>query len=230
MSYDELLPLGESYRDALASLYDGEPQLGEDGRRHPIDATTRISVAEGMTLHGLCVAAGATSLLEVGLAYGFSTVFLLAALERAGGGRLTSIDPFQATDWHGIGAGHARRLASRSPALTPRSFEWVEERSDRALVDLASAGRRHEVTFIDGYHRFDDVLLDFTLSARTCDVGGVIVLHDLWLDSVKAVVSFVRHNRGDFAEVPTACENLGVFRRTGEDLRDWKHFVPFPRR
>ncbi len=230
MSRDELSPLGECHRDVLASMYGGEPQLGEDGQRHPIDATTRISVAEGMTLHGLCVAAGATSLLEVGLAYGFSTVFLLAALEKAGGGTLVSIDPFQATDWHGIGAGHARRLVSRSPVLAPGSFSWVEDRSERALVELERAGRCHDLTFIDGYHRFDDVLVDFTLAARTCSPGGAIVLHDRWLDSVEAVVSFVRNNRGDFEEVPTACENLGVFRRTGDDGRDWSHFVRFPLR
>ena len=230
MIYDELAPLGERYRDVLASLYDREPQPGEDGQRHPVDATTRVSVEEGLTLHALCVEGGATTLLEVGLAYGFSTVFLLAALEKAGGGTLASIDPYQASDWHGIGAGNARRLVSGSPVLAPGSFSWVEDRSERALVDLERAGRRHDLTFIDGYHRFDDVLVDFTLAARVCSPGGLIVLHDRWLDSVEAVVSFVRHNRGDFAEVPTACENLGVFRRTGEDLRDWSHFVDFPLR
>ena len=98
MTYDELSPLGERYRDVLASLFEQEPQPGEDGEAHPIDATTRVSVEEGMTLHALCVARRATSLLEVGLAYGFSTVFLLAALEKAGGGTLVSIDPYQATD------------------------------------------------------------------------------------------------------------------------------------
>jgi len=111
VAYDELSPLGERYRDALASMYEGEPQLGEDGGRHAIDGTTRVSVEEGMTLHTLCVAGPAVSILEVGLAYGFSTLFLLAALERTGRGTLTSIDPFQATDWHGRGAAPARRLA-----------------------------------------------------------------------------------------------------------------------
>jgi predicted O-methyltransferase YrrM len=226
----ELSALEDRHREVLLSMYKGEPQRGADGRLHAIDETTRVSIAEGMTLYSLCVSSGVTTILEVGLGYGFSTVFLLAALDRTGVGTLTAIDPFQATDWHGIGVTHARRLTSGSPALTARSFEWIEDRSDRALVDLERAGRTFGLVFIDGYHRFDDVLVDFYLSARVCDTGGLIVFHDIWLDSVEAVTSFVRHNRADFAEVPTACENLCVFRRTGEDRRDWSHFVDFPLR
>ena len=230
MEIDELAPLGDRYRDVLRSLYDGEPQRGADGRLHAIDGTTRVSLAEGMTLHSLCVTNRVTSLLEVGLAYGFSTVFLLAALERIGGGTHTAIDPFQMTDWHGIGVTHANGLTAHSATLTSRSFIWIEDRSDRALVDLERAGRTCGLVFIDGYHRFDDVLVDFTLAARLCGSGGLIVLHDMWLDSIKAVASFVRYDRPDFAAVPTDCENLFVVRRVGEDERDWTHFVDFPLR
>lgn len=227
---DESSPLGERYREVLLSMYNGEPQRGADGRLHAIDSTTRVSIAEGMTLHSLCVTDHVTSILEIGLAYGFSTVFLLAALDEVAGGTHTAIDPFQMTDWHGIGLTHANELTARSATLTTGSFTWIEDRSDCALVDLERAGRTFGLVFIDGYHRFDDVLVDFTLSARVCGLGGLIVFHDMWLDSIKAVTSFVRHDRADFAEVPTACENLFVVRRAGEDERDWSHFVDFPLR
>jgi len=230
MEIDELSPLGVRYRDVLLSMYSGELQRGADGHLYAIDSTTRVSIAEGMTLHSLCVTDRVTAILEVGLAYGFSTVFLLAALDQVGGGMHTAIDPFQATDWHGIGVTHAHELAAGSATLTSRSFTWIEERSDRALVDLERAGRTYGLVFIDGYHRFDDVLVDFTLSARLCGSGGLIVFHDMWLDSIQAVASFVRRNRRDFVEVSTACENLCVFRRNGEDRRDWSHFVDFPLR
>jgi len=230
MEIEELAPLGARYRDVLLSMYGGEPQRGADGRLYAIDGATRVSIAEGVTLHSLCVTDRVTAILEVGLAYGFSTVFLLAALDRTGRGTHTAIDPFQMTDWHGIGITHAHELIAHSARLTSRSFTWIEDRSDRALVDLERAGRTYGLVFIDGYHRFDDVLVDFTLSARMCGSGGLIVFHDMWLDSIKAVASFVRHDRPDFAEVATACENLCVFRRTGEDRRDWSHFVDFPLR
>ena len=229
-SVDDLSALGVPYGRALSSLYAGEPQRGVDGRPHEIDETTRISIAEGMTLFSLCVADRVASTLEVGLAYGFSTAFLLAALEATGGGVHTAIDPFQLTDWHGIGITRAAELTGTSAVLTPGSFRWIEARSGPALIDLERAGSIFGLTFIDGYHRFDDVLVDFTLSARMCPPGGLIVLHDMWLHSVTAVASFIRHDRPDFAEVPTACENVFVVRRVGEDERDWTHFVDFPLR
>lgn len=222
--------LGTAFADVLGSMHGSEPQLGADGRRHDLDETTRISVEEGMTLFSLAVERRVTHTLEVGLAYGFSAVYLLAALERNGGGSHTAIDPYQATDWNGIGATTAAALVSDAATLSPLAFRLIQERSDPALIDLARAGRTFGLTFIDGYHRFDDVLVDFTLAARMCPVGGLIVLHDMWLDSIAAVASFLRHNRLDFAEVSTGCDNLFAVRRVGADLRNWDHFVTFPLR
>lgn len=222
--------VGTEFRMVLNSMHAGTPQLDAQGRHKPIDDSTRISIDEGMTLFSLCVADNIMSTLEVGLAYGFSTVYLLAALERNGGGSHTAIDPYQATDWDGIGLTTATQLVANSSTLAMDSFALIEERSDLALADLERAGRTFGLTFIDGYHRFDDVLVDFTLSARMCPIGGMIVLHDMWLDSIAAVAGFLRHNRPDFAEITTDCDNLFAVRRVDEDARDWMHFVDFPHR
>lgn len=226
----ELAALGDGFHAALESMYAGEPQLGATGCRHEIDDSTRISVPEGMTLFSLCVESRVTATLEVGLAYGFSTVYLLAALAQGGGGTHIAIDPYQATDWDGIGLTTAQHVILSADALTRESFLLVEDRSDPALVDLGRAGHEFGLTFIDGYHRFDDVLVDFTLAARLCPVGGMVVCHDMWLDSMAAVASFLRRNRPDFVELETSCENLFAVRRIDEDLRDWRHFVDFPMR
>ncbi|MEI8083837.1 MAG: class I SAM-dependent methyltransferase, partial [Actinomycetes bacterium] len=212
--------LGVKFREALRSMHAGEPQIGANGRHQQIDDSTRISIDEGMALFSLCVAGKVTATLEVGLAYGFSTVYLLAALEQNGGGTHTAIDPYQARDWDGIGLTTASQLVATANALTFESFELLEERSDLALADLERAGRTFGLTFIDGYHRFDDVLVDFTLAARMCPIGGTIVLHDMWLDSIAAVASFLRRNRLDFAEIATGCDNLFAVRRVDQDRRD----------
>ena len=171
-----------------------------------------------------------TTTLEVGLAYGFSTVYLLAALEHNGGGTHVAIDPYQATDWNGIGITTARQLVAQSTTLADESMMLIEEMSHSALVDLERSRASFGLSFIDGYHRFDDVLVDFTLAARMCPIGGAIVLHDTWLDSIAAVASFLRTNRIDFVEVDTGCENLFAMRRVTDDERDWRHFVDFPLR
>mgnify|MGYP000876518216 CR=1 FL=1 len=222
-----LTGIGAPFRRALESMHAGDPQVGGNGQSHAIDDSTRISIEEGMALYSLCVENKVTSTLEVGLAYGFSTAYLLAALDANGGGRHIAIDPYQHDDWLDIGRTTAWRLVSESDELTADSFTVVEERSDLALGDLERSGGSFGLTFIDGYHRFDDVLVDFTLSARMCPIGGVIVMHDMWLDSIDAVASFLRQNREDMAEIDTGCENLFAVRRIDEDRRDWAHFRRF---
>lgn len=226
----QLAELPEICRRTLRSLYAGESQPGADGALHPIDATTRIKVEEGLELLRLGRELKASALLEIGLAYGFSSQFLLAALV-PDGGRLVAVDPYQHSDWHGIGNGLVKRSLAelkKDPAIAgPLAFHCIAERSERAFLQLEAAGEHFDLIFIDGYHRFDDVLIDVTLGARLCRPGGVLVLHDLWLPSVRAVVSFLEANRSDLQRLPTPCRNLGVFQVVASDQRNWDHFVAF---
>ena len=208
----------------LAALYEREPQLGDDGAWHPIDATTRITTGEGLELMALLNRARADAVLEIGLAYGFSTQFLLAGLQQRGGGQLLAIDPFQSSDWQGIGRRLATATAAAAAALT---FHCIEEPSRWALPQLERSGERFGLIFVDGYHRFDDVLLDVTAAARLCTPGGVIVLHDLWLPAVRAVVAFLDRNRADLQRVPCCSPDLAAYVCAGPDQRNWDHFVPF---
>lgn len=216
-----LAPLDPPYRAALLSMYRNEPQLGAGGQLHPIDPHTRVSPRQGMELYDLCVSLNAQSTLEIGMAYGFSTLYFLGALARNHAGRHTSIDPFQHSQWHAIGLTHARAVATGS------AFRLIEDRSDRVAADLARQNARFDMIFIDGNHRFDDVLVDFYLYAPFCKVGGLIAFDDIWMHSIQTVLAFIRSNRPDFAEVSTSDPNLSVFRRIGEDARNWRHFRPF---
>jgi len=80
----------------LGALYSRQPQAGEDGQLQPIDATTRIKPEEGLELLRLARDLQAGALLEIGLAYGFSTQFLLASLVPRGGGGWWRWIPFRA--------------------------------------------------------------------------------------------------------------------------------------
>lgn len=222
--------LDPPFTERLRAMHAGEPLAGADGRLHPIDSTTRIDPDEGAALVRLAVRVGADRTLEVGLGYGFSTAYLLAALalrREAEAVAHVAIDPFQLTDWQGIGIATATGLIDASPWLAKSAFECIHAPSDCALAGLLMQGRTFDLSFIDGYHRFDDVLVDFTLVAQMCAIGGAIVLHDMWLPGIASVADFIRRNRTDFVEVDTGCANLFAVRRVGEDLRSWDHFVPF---
>lgn len=219
---DVLASLDDPFRAVLLSMYDNRPQLGEDGLEHPLDSIARISPAQGMWIYDLCRQLRPLATLETGLAYGFSTIFFLAARQKNGLGDHTAIDPFQrqTPGWAGIGLRHGRRLGGEH-------FQFVEEMSATALARLAHEGRQFQVIFIDGSHLFDDVMLDFTLSSLLSPVAGHIIFDDMWMPAIQLAVNFVRTNRQDFAAVPTPIPNIAVFRRLGRDTRHWAHFVDF---
>lgn len=217
-----LSSLPQPFRSALLSMYASEPQLGEDGQMHALEGNTGLSPSAGIWVYELCRRVRPLATLEIGLAYGFSTVYFLAALAENGKARHTAIDPYQrhAPGWRGIGLEHGKRFGGDK-------FRFIEERSSAALIHLAEQSELFEIILVDGRHLFDLALVDFTLSAELCSMGGYIVLDDVWLPSIQRVVSFIRANRKDFAEFETPIANIAAFRRTGTDDRKFRHFVEF---
>jgi predicted O-methyltransferase YrrM len=239
---EALRRLDEPFQSLLDSMYRSEPQVGSDGQRHQLDALTRIAPVEGMWLHDLCRKAKPEKTLEIGLAYGFSTLFFLAAIKANGRGEHVAIDPCQADRWDGIGAQCGRNVGM------DHAFHFVPETSVQALTRFARDGRMFDIIFVDGAHFFDAAIVDFFLAADVCSPGGYIILDDLWLPAIRKVVAFVRSNRLDFTEVETplhrlwarwstraparvireiALANVAVFQKTGDDKRVWSHFVDF---
>jgi predicted O-methyltransferase YrrM len=216
-----LAGLPEPYRGALVSMYRAETMAGIDGVQYPVDGVTGIRPSQGMWFYDQCCSLKPSATLEIGCAYGFSTVFFLAAIAKNGAGGHTAIDPFQRTDWHGTGVANVRAVGAES------WFRLIEERSDRAATDLARKNASFDIIFIDGNHRLDDALVDFYLYAPLCKPEGLIILDDMWMNSIQTAASFIRSNRTDFVEVPTALPRLCVFKRVGDDLRPWDHFQPF---
>jgi predicted O-methyltransferase YrrM len=215
-----LSPLPPAFHCALLSMYNGEPQLGSDGERHSLTKIARISPEEGMWLYSLCRESKPKATLEIGLAYGFSTVYFLAAIHENGLGYHTAIDPFQ-RGYQGIGSRQSQTLGMGD------RFLLIEDKSFPALIHLAERGKMFEVIFVDGNHHFDNALVDFTLSAELCPMGGCIILDDMWMPSIRMAVAFIRSNRKDFEEIHTPVRNIAAFRRIGKDARDWRHYVGF---
>ena len=222
---EHLATLDSRFRSPLLSMYRGESQLGTDGQQHPIDKDTKIHPSQGIWLYDLCVSVRPKSTIEIGMAYGYSTIFFLAAIETNQAGHHTSVDPFQRSSYYGIGLTHAQALTTTKGSNS--SFSLIEDRSDRVAIDLARTNTTFDIIFIDGNHRLDDVLVDFYLYAPLCTIGGHIIFDDMWMSSIQTVVAFVRANRSDFVEVRTSESNISVFQRVGDDAREWSHFREF---
>lgn len=217
----QLETLPQPFSRQLLSMSHHEPQLGTDGVRHPLDATTGVTVPDGMYIYDLVRRTKPARTSEVGLAEGFSTVYFLAALQSNGNGLHVAMDPYE-SDWHGVGLQEVKNVGME------KRFRFLPEKSIAALPQLANEHQSYEVIFIDGDHRFDGAFTDFVLSDPICPKGGYLLFHDPWMPATKKVISFIEHNRPDYARRPVPHDvNIAVFQKVGDDQRSWMNFTDF---
>jgi predicted O-methyltransferase YrrM len=124
--------------------------------------------------------------LEVGFAYGISTLYIGDALDRLHQPvRHIAIDPFQSTHWRSIGS---RNVAS---AGFDKFVQLIEEKSEIALPQLLAAETTLDFALIDGWHTFDHALVDFFYINKMLRVGGVVVLDDASYASISKLVDHI---------------------------------------
>ena len=159
----------------------------------------------GEALRDLAIAEAAEHTTEVGLALGTSALFICeAVLPRRG--RHLAIDPFQRESWKGAG------LRTLRDAGVEELVEVVEEESQLALPRLVAEGRRFDFAFIDGDHRFEGVFVDLYFMTRLVEPGGLVVVDDMWMPSVRTAVAYVERNL-DVTLEPDALPNGFRWRR-----------------
>jgi predicted O-methyltransferase YrrM len=195
--------------------------------------------------------------LEIGCAYGLSSLHIADAIKDRAGAFHIIIDPFQRTQWNTIGINNLRRAGFDF-------FELREERSEFALPAIVQEREESlDLVFIDGWHTFDHTLLDLYYANRLIRVGGYIVIDDCsWRSVSKAVSYFAKYpcfeiaggsipkgkrlyaNRAAAILKPFAESVLPIkfydnyyarakypsmvaLRKVAEDVRDWDWFASF---
>ena len=111
----------------------------------------------------------------------------------------------------------------------PGGFRRIMKPSELGLAQLLDkrgpgiAG----MVFIDGGHRFENVMTDFVLADQLCCVGGYIILDDTWFPAIESVINYVRANRPDYTVAHLAVPNCSVLMKIADDQRSWDAFKPF---
>ena len=153
--------------------------------RHPSAPSLPVAVdpAEGAFLTRIIDAVKPSTSLEIGMAYGVSALYICEALSKLPHpARHIVMDPFQSTQWRGIG------LQNVAAAGYAHLLEFHEHRSEFLLPQLLAAGTSVEFAFIDGWHTFDQVLLEFFYVNRMLPVGGVIAFDDAERRGINRVI------------------------------------------
>jgi len=186
--------------------------------------TSAVSPLEGYHLYWLIKANRYKLVIEVGLANGLSSLYMLQAMKENRKGRLISVDPFQKTQWKSAGLDHIAK------AKLQKYHRWVAEKSFIGLPMLLAEGLQADLVFVDGMHLFDYTLLDVFFAVLLCRVGGVIVVDDINHAGVKKCIDYMLHNYSSFLKfVPqTLCRNTAAtFIKVKEDQRAWNFHAHF---
>jgi hypothetical protein len=168
-----------------------------------------MSLGEGELISGAFKFAKAARSLEIGCAYGVSALFACDALAdnaREGRPKHIIIDPFQSTEWRGLG------LKNLIAAGYADIVDLHEERSEFALPALAAQGTPIDAAIIDGWHTLDHTLIDLFYVNRMLRTGGTIVLDDTSFPAINRIVryflSYPAYRLGAVAGVPTSASKL----------------------
>ncbi|MCB0334788.1 MAG: class I SAM-dependent methyltransferase [Bdellovibrionales bacterium] len=162
-------------------------------------------------------------ILELGLAHGTSSLYLLQGIVDNGFGRLLSMDPYQFESFKGVGLKNIQR------AGLDCFHQFICQRSDIALplmINEYGGQLRSDFIFIDTSHQFDQTIVEAYFCDKILKPGGLIVFDDYGLASVKSACNFIESNL-HYVPFGRQCNNVRVLRKTAEDDRRWYDFVPF---
>lgn len=197
-----------------------------DGSMHNIFPVA-VGPSEGAALRDWVIREGALHTIEIGLGYAISALYICEGLLSTGGAdpRHVVIDPYQESRFRNCG------LQVLNDAGVADLVDHYAEESQSVLPRLLSEGRRFDLAFVDGNHRFDWVFVDLFYLGRLLRPGAVVFVDDYQLPGVARAAAFFLSNVGWTLESVSSDHDLHHWAvlRTSEtpDTRPFTHFVDF---
>jgi predicted O-methyltransferase YrrM len=123
--------------------------------------------------------------LEIGLAYGISTLAILDELKNSGNPyRHIVIDPFQ-DSWQNIGLLNIERAGFSDHVTFERKF------SDQVIPKLYYENYRIQFAYIDSTKVLDILMTDVYFITKILNVNGLLVLDDCGFPGIRILVRFL---------------------------------------
>lgn len=140
---------------------------------------------EGDLLHSLITRHKLPRCLEIGFGTGSTAVYMLNAIERLGGGEVTSIDLCA----DAMNAQGRRNVANFGAA---GRHTLIAENSNTAVPRLFAEGRRFDFIYVDGWKTFDHLAVEIYFLARMLVPGGFMVFDDTYVDGPVKVIDMAK--------------------------------------
>lgn len=225
--------------DLLSQVRHARRQLRTEGppRTRPVeDDFLRVTVPERDcdAIRDILISEEASTVIEIGLAYGSSALAIGEALVTVGGHRLkhVMIDAFQESAYENAGWEVVRGAGLGDIATL------ITEPSHLALPRLVSEEFTADAAYVDGSHIFHNVFVDLSFLRFLVRPGGLVIVDDHWWPSVAAAARYFETNLGwqplaEMDELATVSPDTGEIRTRALRLPDppqergFKDFVPF---
>ena len=184
-----------------------------------IKTSSAINGREGHFLIKVIKKYNLINILEIGFAFGISAFYILSNKET----KLTSIDPFQKTQWNNKG------LELLKEYKFDKRHTLHELKSYVALPKLLEKYNTnyYDFIFIDGFHTFDYTLLDFFYSNLLLKMKGIIIIDDAMHSGVSKCVKYIENNYANFYKKLESPISFAMFQKIDEDKRDWNYHKNF---
>ncbi|MGV6826283.1 MAG: class I SAM-dependent methyltransferase [bacterium] len=220
----------------LETILEHQQVTDESGNTLPLHSA--LPPIEGAILQAWLGRYRPTRIIEIGLAYGLSSLFICEALKEWEIDSYQIIDPNQSHQWNNIGRLNLERAGYQD------LYTFHETPSEIQLPRLLESGHIIDFAFVDGLHTFDQVLLEFYYLNRMLEVGGVIVFDDVHLPALQRILSYIdNYDCYERLEIPSdpsyqtqlkvrkvmnICESRIVgYQKTAQDTRDGVWFSEF---
>ena len=126
--------------------------------------------------------------LEIGFAYGISTLFICEALKEVNAEKHIIIDPFQEKSWKNIGLKNVRD-AGYVDLVDFRSLSDYE-----ILPQLLQQKIKIDFAYVDASKVFDTIIINAYYLTKMLNIGGIMVLDDCdWPGIRKACRLLAKH-------------------------------------
>ena len=167
----------------LERIFSTNQVTDEQGNAYPLHSNT--TAEQCSFLQELIAEVQPEKSLEIGLAYGISSVAILEALASTGNPfHHIIIDPFQ-DSWKNIGLLNIRRAGFENDITFHAKF------SDQVVPTLYYEGAKIQFAYIDSTKVFDVLMTDIYYISKILDVNGLIVLDDCAFPGIRVLARFL---------------------------------------
>ena len=171
--------------DVLKEILNTQTVKDNQNKIHKLHSNT--GELQGYFLQDILKKIKPKATLEIGLAYGISSLFLLEVIKELDNENRSHIifDPYPDVYWNNIG------LLNISKAGYENLVDFRKLFSDEGLIQLITEKKRIQFAYIDSTKVFDILLVDFYLINKILDIGGVIVFDDCGFPGIKKLVRLI---------------------------------------